>query len=371
MVTATLRPTKILVSEQAIAHNIQHALAQADPKTRLFAVVKADAYGHGLLRVAKVAAKAGASGFCVAVLEEALALRQAHFTQPILVLGIVPPTLAPLAAVQHIALPAGDQAWLDSAEAALSAANAPVLHVHLAVDSGMGRIGFRQPAAIKAAAEYAETAAHLAVTGIFTHFATADEADTTYFDAQSAKFNALLAALPERPRYVHVANSATSMWHRATNSDMIRFGITMYGLNPSGRALAEPYPLEPAMQVVSALSFVKKIEAGAAISYGATYHASEAEWIGTVPMGYADGWQRRLQGFHVLVDGHVCEIVGRVCMDQFMIRLPHEYPAGTPVILVGTSGDKTITLQDVADYAHTIHYEIACGLTVRVPRVSI
>ena len=145
----------------------------------------------------------------------------------------------------------------------------------------------------------------------------------------------------------------------------------MHGLNPSGNALAETYPLEPAMRVVSALSVVKKIEAGAAVSYGATYHAGEAEWIGTVPMGYADGWQRRLQGFHVLVDGHVCEIVGRVCMDQFMIRLPHEYPAGTPVVLVGRSGDKTITLQDVAEYAHTIHYEIACGLTARVPRVSI
>ncbi len=371
MVTATLRPTKVLVSEQAIAHNIQHALAQAAPKTCLFAVVKADAYGHGLLRVARVAAQTGASGFCVAVLEEALALRAAHFTQPILVLGIVPPTLAPLAAVQHIALPVGDLAWLQQAEAALQAANAPTLHIHLAVDSGMGRIGFRQPETIKVAADYAQQAAHLTVTGIFTHFATADEADTAYFEAQSARFNAMLTALPMRPRYVHVANSATSMWHKATHSDMIRFGITMYGLNPSGRALVEPYPLEPAMSVVSALSFVKKIEKGAAISYGATYHAKEDEWIGTVPMGYADGWQRRLQGFHVLVDGQVCEIVGRVCMDQFMIRLPHEYPAGTQVVLVGQSGTQTITLQDVADYAQTIHYEIACGLTARVPRVSV
>ncbi len=125
------------------------------------------------------------------------------------------------------------------------------------------------------------------------------------------------------------------------------------------------------MQVVSKLSFSKLLPKGAAISYGATYHAKQAEWIGTVPMGYADGWQRRLQGFHVLVDGQVCEIVGRVCMDQFMIRLPHEYPAGTDVVLVGKSGDQEITLQDVADYADTIHYEIACGLTERVPRVVI
>lgn len=371
MVTADLRPTKVLVSEQAIYQNIQSALKRAPQTTRLFAVVKADAYGHGLLRVARVAQRAGASGFCVAVLEEALALRAAHFTLPILVLGIVPPELAPLAAVQHIALPAGDITWLQAAEAALGDACAPALHVHLAVDSGMGRIGFRQPEAIQRAADYAQTATHLAVTGLFTHFATADEADTSYFDEQSAHFKQMLAALPKRPKYVHVANSATSMWHTATASDMIRFGITMYGLNPSGRALPEPYPLAPAMQIVSKLSFVKRIEAGSAISYGATYHAKQAEWIGTVPMGYADGWQRRLQGFHVLVDGQRCEIVGRVCMDQFMIRLPHEYPAGTQVVLVGQSGDETITLQDVADYAHTIHYEIACGLSERIARESI
>ena len=371
IVTATLRPTKVLISRQAITHNIHQAIKQAADDTCVFAVVKADAYGHGLVQVARIAADAGVQGFCVAVLEEALALRKAHFTQPILVLGIVQPDTAPLAAVQHIALPVGDLGWLEAAEQALAEAKAPVLNVHFAVDSGMGRIGFRQPDKIRVAAEYAAAASHLQVTGIFTHFATADEADTAYFDEQSARFNALVAALPERPRYVHVANSATSMWHQATHSDMIRLGITMYGLNPSGRALPSRYPLMPAMKVVSALSFVKHIEAGSAISYGATYHAATDEWIGTVSMGYADGWQRRLQGFEVLVAGQRCEIVGRVCMDQFMIRLPQAYPAGTEVVLVGTSGDQTITLQDVADYADTIHYEIACGLTARVPRVVV
>lgn len=372
MVTADLRPTKVLVSKQAITHNIQHALARLDDNTCLFAVVKADAYGHGLLNVAQIAQEAGASGFCVAVLEEGLALRAAHITLPILVLGIVPPELAPLAAVHDIALPVGDLAWMQQADQALAQTpDVPALKIHLAVDSGMGRIGFREPDVIKQAAEFAQNCATLDVEGIFTHFATADEADTSYFDEQSAHFNTMLSALPKRPRYVHVANSATSMWHTATHSDMVRFGITMYGLNPSGRALTSPYPLEPAMQVVSKLSFSKLLPKGAAISYGATYHAKQAEWIGTVPMGYADGWQRRLQGFHVLVDGHECEIVGRVCMDQFMIRLPHDYPAGTDVVLVGKSGDAEITLQDVAEYAGTIHYEIACGLTERVPRVMI
>ncbi|MCI2034063.1 MAG: alanine racemase [Lactobacillus sp.] len=370
MVTADLRPTQVLVDEQAIFDNIRHAQALA-PATKVFAVVKADAYGHGLLRVARIAHQAKVSGFCVAVLEEALALRQAHFTEPILVLGIVAPELAPLAAVHDVALPVGDEAWLQSAEALLAAADAPVLKVHLAVDSGMGRIGFRQPEAIAHAAAFVKTAPHLLVEGLFTHFATADEADTQYFDQQSARFKTMLAALPERPRFVHVANSATSLWHQKTASDMIRFGVAMYGLNPSGRALPEPYPLKPALSLVSQLVFTKQLHAGDAVSYGATYHASQDEWIGTVPMGYADGWLRRMQGFFVLVDGHRCEIVGRVCMDQFMIRLPHDYPFGTPVVLVGTSKKETITLQDVADYAHTIHYEIACNLAERVPRRSI
>ncbi|WP_125705823.1 alanine racemase [Lacticaseibacillus daqingensis] len=373
MVTATLRPTRVRVNETAIFENVQHALAQLKEETALFAVVKADGYGHGLLRVARVAQKAGASGFCVAVLDEALALRQAGFTAPILVLGIIEPAYAAIAAANHVAVPVGSAAWLDEALPHLQDPALPPLRVHLAMDTGMGRIGFRDVAALKAACAVAVANPQaFEIEGLFTHFATADEPDTTYFKLQVARFQAFLAALPTKPRYVHVANSATSLWHQACNGNVIRFGVAMYGLNPSGRAIeATPYPLKPAMSLVSTLSFVKQIEAGEAVSYGATYHAAEAEWIGTVPMGYADGWLRRLQGFHVLVDGQFCEIVGRVCMDQFMIRLPHAYPTGTAVVLVGQSGDQTITLQDVADYSQTIHYEIACGLAARLPRESV
>jgi alanine racemase len=151
---------------------------------------------------------------------------------------------------------------------------------------------------------------------------------------------------------------------------MIRYGVGIYGLNPSGTAIDElPYELEPAMSIESELVFVKQVEAGSAIGYGATYHAEADEWIGTVPIGYADGWLRRMQGFHCLVDGQYCEVVGRVCMDQLMIRLPREYPDGTTVTLIGTNQGKTITLQDAADHAGTIHYELACDLAERLPRV--
>ncbi|WP_225048755.1 alanine racemase [Lacticaseibacillus kribbianus] len=372
MVTATHRESRVLVSEAAIQHNIQHALDRLPAGTDLLAVVKADGYGHGLLRVARIAAASGATGFCVAVLDEALALRAAGFTQPILVLGIVDPRCAGLAAAQNIALPVGSLEWLEAALPVLEAAETAPLRVHLAVDSGMGRIGFREVADLQNAAAFG--AAHKAfdIEGLFTHFATADAADTTYFQTQVARFKAMLAALPTRPRYVHVANSATSLWHAACTCNAIRFGVAMYGLNPSGHDIPDvPYALEPALSLVSALTFVKRLPAGEAVSYGATYRAQQDEWIGTVPMGYADGWLRRLQGFHVLVDGQFCEIVGRVCMDQFMIRLPKAYKPGTPVVLVGQSGEAEITLQDVADYSHTIHYEIACALSERLPRESV
>lgn len=374
MVTAKLRPSQVLINETAIAHNVQHAIAGLPQGTELFAVVKADAYGHGLLRVARIAQAAGATGFCVAILDEALALRRAGFTLPILVLGIIEPEYAPIAAANHIAVPVGSSEWLTQALPGLtSGRELPPLHVHLALDTGMGRIGFRQVTALnEAIAVIRAHAAQVKVTGLFTHFSTADDPDPAYFKMQVTRFHEFLDALPERPRYVHVANSATSLWHAACDGNLVRFGVAMYGLNPSGRAIdATPYPLEPALTLTSTLSFVKQIEAGEAVSYGATYHAAKPEWIGTVPLGYADGWQRRLQGFHVLVNGTECEIVGRVCMDQFMIRLPGKVKTGTPVVLIGRSGDQEITLQDVADYAHTIHYEIACGLTERLPRVSV
>jgi len=374
MVTGNLRPSRVLVDETAILHNLQHAIAQLDEGTKLFAVIKADAYGHGLLRVARVAERAGAAGYCVALLDEALALREAKFTLPILVLGIIEPDTADIAAANTIAVPVGSVAWLEAALPVLKAdPDLPKLRVHLALDTGMGRIGFTRLEEMNAAIAFIQ--AHpdqFEIAGLFTHFATADEQDTTYFNEQVAKFHQYLAALPNKPEYVHVSNSATSLWHAACNGNMIRYGVAMYGLNPSGRAIPDtPYPLEPALSVVSKLVFSKQIHQGDGVSYGVTYRAKQDEWIGTVPMGYADGWLRRLQGFHVLVDGQFCEIVGRVCMDQFMIRLPKDYAPGTPVVLVGQSGNEKITLQDVADYSETIHYEVACSLAERLPRDSV
>lgn len=370
MQTSYLRPTYVEVDQEAIYQNVHQEKQRLPQGTELFAVVKADAYGHGLLPVARVCRKAGATGFCVATLDEALVLRDAQIVEPILVLGITSVPEAAIAASQNISLTVADEHWLQAAQEILAQTpSLPPLAVHLAVDSGMGRIGFTEPETLRATAEYlASHQAEFDFEGIFTHFATADQADETYFKKQVAKFKAMVAMLPERPHYVHVANSATSLWHADLVSNMIRFGVAIYGLNPSGTALPEPYPLKPALSLYSELVYVKQIHPGDGVSYGATHIAQKDEWIGTLPIGYADGWLRRMSGMTVLINGQRCPIVGRVCMDQMMVLLPAELPVGTKVTLIGKDGDDEITMQEVADYAHTIHYEIACGLKNRIPR---
>ncbi|WP_125583998.1 alanine racemase [Levilactobacillus cerevisiae] len=370
MVVGVHRPTQLVIDRQALRENIHTAVTRLATGCELFMVVKANGYGHGATQVAQVAKDAGATGFCVAILDEALELRAAGFNEPILVLGVSDPADAPLMANQRISATVADQAWLTDAVAYLDLAKpAAPLQVHLGLDTGMGRIGFKTPATLQAAVAYLNQQATLNFEGIFTHFSTADSPDDTYFKQQVATWKQLTGALTQLPRYVHVSNSATSLWHAECNINVVRFGVAGYGLNPSGTAVKEPYPLQPALSLVSELVHVKQVAAGESVGYGATYTASQSEWVGTVPIGYADGYERRLQGFHVLVNGQPCEIIGRICMDQLMVRLPTKYQRGTKVTLVGQDGDETISLQDVADYCGTIHYEIACGFTSRIPRV--
>ncbi|AEV94552.1 alanine racemase [Pediococcus claussenii] len=367
MVEGIHRSTRIIVDGAAIRHNISEEISRLDNKSELFAVIKANGYGHGIRAVAKLAKQAGATGFCVALLDEALDLREAGFVEPILVLGITPVEHARLAAEKGISLTVGNLEWLQ--EAAQNYLEDIQLKIHLGLDTGMGRIGFQTPSELTVADKFVnEHQEQFDFEGVFTHFATADEKDETYFKLQVGRFKEFMNALKKRPKYVHVSNTATSLWHAACNGNMIRFGVGIYGMNPSGREITPPYELQPAMSLVSDLSFVKKITAGRSISYGATYTAKNDEWIGTIPIGYADGYERRLTGFHVLVDGNECEIVGRICMDQMMVRLPKEFPVGTTVVLAGRSGNQIITMTDIADYANTINYEITCGFTERIPR---
>ncbi|MTD38367.1 alanine racemase [Erwinia sp. CPCC 100877] len=363
------RPTKLIIDTQAITENILNEVKRLPEETELFAVVKANGYGHGAVQTAKAAIKGGASGFCVAMLDEAIELREAGIKEPILILSVVDIAYIDLLLKYDLSTTAASQEWLEQAINQLEQlATAQPLKIHIKVDTGMGRIGFTTAHETKKAAELVQSTEQMIWEGIFTHFSTADEKDDTYFNKQNQRFQNILAELPKLPRYIHVSNSATALWHPENTGNMIRFGIAMYGLNPSGHELKASYPLKPALSLVSELIHVKELSAGEGIGYGKTYTTSKNEWIGTIPIGYADGWLRHLQGFSVLVDGKECEIVGRICMDQCMIRLPEPKPIGTQVILIGKSGDKEITMQKVADKLDTIHYEVACTFSERIPR---
>lgn len=368
MISAQLRDAAMVVNLKALKENIKQQQAALPANRKILAVVKANAYGHGAIPVAQAAQAAGAHGFCVAMLDEGLELRNAGLTGLILVLGITPVTYAPVAAENDISLTVGDLDWLNQYAQIAKDMALPPLKVHLALDTGMGRIGFTDVDEFKQALQLVQNPA-FNFEGIFTHFATADAADETYFNKQLARWRDFLSVVDQKPPYVHMANSAVGMWHQnEIEANTVRMGISMYGCNPSGHDLPDSLNLKPVASLVAKTSFVKHLSAGESISYGATYTAKSDEWVATLPIGYADGYLRRMQGYKVLLAGQECDILGRICMDQFMIRLPNEVPVGTEVVLMGQSGDKILSATDLADHAQTINYEILTGLTPRLKR---
>ncbi|MBP2620081.1 alanine racemase [Streptococcus panodentis] len=359
------RPSKAVVDLSAIAFNIQQVAAHLPDSAEKWAVVKADAYGHGAVAVSRHIEPL-VDGFCVSNIDEALELRTAGLTKKILILGISETDAVSLALGNEISLTVASLEWLDLLLA--RQADLTGLSFHIKIDSGMGRIGFRSGQEAEEAIRRLQAAGAL-VEGIFTHFATADEADDSKFDRQLARFEAILQQLETVPPLVHASNSATVLWHSQTVMNAVRLGDIIYGLNPSGTVLELPYDIKPALSLHSQLAHVKELEAGADVGYGATYTSASRQFIGTIPLGYADGWTRDMQGFDVLIDGQRCPIVGRVSMDQLTVRLPRSYPLGTPVVLIGQSGAEMITATDVAVQRGTINYEVVCLLSDRVPRV--
>lgn len=358
------RPTKAVIDLAKIGHNIEVVQAGLPEETAVFAVVKANAYGHGAVPVAAYLERQ-VTGFCVATVDEGLELREAGIVKPILVLGVTPLEAVAVAMKADLSLTIANHAWVASLlETDLDLSG---LAFHIKCDTGMGRIGFRESGAVLQAL-FALQKRGAIFEGVFTHFARADEVDETAFQFQLAAFEGILATLPARPKWVHAANSATALWHPEAAFNMVRLGNVIYGLNPSGGALPLPVGISPALSLVSQLVEVKQLPAGQSIGYGGTYQTQQEEWIGTVPIGYADGLVRSMQGFSILVDGQLCPIVGRVSMDQITIRLPKAYTAGQKVTLLGQDGQRIVSAQDWADQQGTIHYEVLCLLSERVAR---
>ncbi|MBU8879878.1 alanine racemase [Bacillus sp. FJAT-29790] len=361
------RDTWVEVNLDHISHNIE-LMKKHLFDVKIFSVIKANAYGHGDVEVAKAALEAGVSYLAVAFLDEALALRNKGITAPILILGACRPEDAGIAAKHKITVTVFQKEWLQKAKGYIEAGDK--LTMHLKFETGMGRLGIRSKETLMDLEKIAEDDPHLYIEGVFTHFATADELDSTYFNQQMDRFQEMLSWLKKTPKWIHSSNSAAALRFPEAHLNAVRMGISMYGLTPSMEMEPIlPFPLKPALSLHTKLVHVKKVQKGDKLSYGATYEAMEDEWIGTLPIGYADGWIRKLQGQEVLVEGKRVPIVGRICMDQCMIKLPSEMPVGTPVTLIGQQGNEEITANEIAKKLDTINYEITCMITGRVPRV--
>lgn len=355
----------------AIAHNVRALNALTPKATRLMAVVKADGYGHGSVEVAQTALAAGAERLGVATVEEALLLRQAGIAAPVHILSQPPAEAVELLIEHDIITTVTDRDFAASLSRAATRRGAQAVY-HLKVDTGMNRIGVRAEDAA-GMARWLRDLPGLFMEGVFTHFATADDPGDWDFARQEARFSGAFELMRNegiKPHLVHAANSAATILHPETHLDMVRCGITIYGLHPSA-ATVDRVDLKPAMQVKARVSFVKEIGLGEGVSYGLTWQAPGRATIATLPLGYADGVHRVLSNqMDVLIGGRRCQQVGRVCMDQLMV----EVPAGTRVqpgdeaVLVGAQGRSTILLDELAEAAGTINYEMACGFALRMTR---
>ncbi|GHI01338.1 alanine racemase [Neobacillus kokaensis] len=362
------RDTWVEVNLDSISENLAAVKKHLPNEVNVIAVVKANAYGHGDVQVAAAALEAGAVYLAVAFLDEAMALRNKGITAPILVLGASRPEDAQTAARLGITLTVFQREWLQQAQAHLAMEDR--LFLHIKVDSGMGRIGVRSNVELTAIERILLQDERFVFEGVFTHFATADELDTTYFQQQLTFFENMIATLSDRPKYIHTSNSAAAIRFKEANFNTVRLGIAMYGLTPSLEMEKEiPFRLQEAFSLMTRIVNVKKLNKGDKVSYGATYESKGEEWIGTLPIGYADGWIRKLSGQEVLVSGIRVPIVGRVCMDQCMVRLPEYYPVGTEVTLIGGQVNQFISVNEIAAKLETINYEIPCIIASRVPRV--
>lgn len=355
------RDTWAEIDLDAITHNVKQ-IKDLHPTKEIFAVVKANGYGHGDAEVSKVAIEAGVSCLAVSGLDEALRLRNSGIEVPILVLGMTRLKDVPLAAENNISLTAHDEMWI---EHLVSLPLTTPIKVHLKIDSGMHRLGLMTEEQVQKNFNILKMAPMVEVEGVFTHMATADS-DKEYLGHQIETFKRLIANLDlSGVKYVHLENTATLLQKEFDFDHGIRLGLGLYGINPDKEFIPIEFELKPALKLLSNLVQVKKIKKGDKVGYGATYEAQEDEWIGVVPIGYADGWTRSHQGRHVIVNGYECEIIGRVCMDQMMIRLPKQFPMGTEVTLIGDG----MPVERVAAEVGTISYEILCLISDRVPRV--
>lgn len=368
----------IQIDLDAIVSNLEHMKKHIDAKSGILAVIKTDGYGHGAVPIAKEIEKLDfLFGFAVATAEEAFELRDSGIKKPILVLGYSFPYAYERFIKEDIRPTIFREDMLEPLSQAAKKLGKKAL-VHVKIDTGMGRIGIRPDekglAFMKKVLSYEE----ILPEGVFTHFACADMLDKSFTEQQLKKFTGFIHAVKDELgyefSYCHCSNSAAIMELSHANMDLVRAGIIMYGLMPSEEVDMNLVALKPALSLYSQVVYVKECEPGTTVSYGSTFVTEHKMRIATVPLGYGDGYPRSLSGKgYVLIRGQKAPILGRVCMDQFMVDVTHIEGAaeGDKVTLIGSDGTETITADFLGELSGRFNYELVCELNPRLPRIYL
>lgn len=362
------------VDLDAIEYNIEMMKKNIKEGTGIMAVIKTDGYGHGGLQVARLfSEKEYIWGYAVATLDEALVLRKGGIKKPVLVLGCIFPDQRKEAVENEIRMTVYTKEMAEEISA-LATGLGKQAYIHIKIDTGMARLGFAVwEESVKEIAEIAGLP-NLVMEGMFTHFSKADETDKTFTKKQIEDYLWMEDSLKERNvtfSYYHCSNSAGIIDMPEANMNLVRAGISMYGLYPSEEVIKENVPLKPAMELISHIAYVKWVDAGTLVSYGGTFAAKKRTKIATVPVGYGDGYPRSLSNKgYVLIHGKKAGIIGRVCMDQFMVDVTdiEDVKYGDKVTLIGSDGEENISVEELSDLSERFHYEFVCNLGKRVPQ---
>lgn len=373
------RPTHAEIDLDMLDANYNALRNRLPQDMKLLACVKANAYGHGAVPVARELERIGADYLSVAFLDEALELRNAGIKLPILVLGYTPPHGVRTAWEHNITLNVFSDEVLEAIRSLDPSMFPHKLKIHIKIDSGMGRVGLLPGDGVVAFVRKAMEIPQVEVEGMFTHYATADEEDKNYTLEQYRRFQGVVDALREHEisiPIIHTGNSAIAIDLPELSIHMVRIGIALYGLYPSDQVRKDEVELHPIMSLKTEVVWVKTLPPHSAISYGARYITEGEERIGTLPIGYADGYSRMLGGkAQVLIRGRRVPVVGTICMDQCMVSLQalaeeaEEIQVGEEVVLIGRQSGEEITAGELASALGTIHYELVCMLAHRIPRV--
>ena len=365
-----------IIDLDAIAYNMTNIKSKVGKETGIIGIIKADAYGHGSVEISKVILENGADWLAVAVVDEGINLRKNGIAAPILLLGYTPELrLEDVVNNGFIQTVYTYKTAKKLSDVAVRLGKTAVIHIK--IDTGMGRIGYRVNEASADEIVKISELPNIEVNGMFTHFSTADEKDKDYTLNQYKKFVQMDALLRERGLEIpikHAANSAAIMDFDNMMFNMVRPGIILYGAYPSEEVNKDNLSIKPAMSVKTHVSYVKEVNEGDYISYGRKYQAVGKRIIATIPVGYADGFIRAYSnGGKVLIKGEYAPIVGRICMDQFMVDVTDikDVQINDEVVLIGKQGNKEITVDFIASILDTINYEVFCTLSKRVPRQYI